>query len=211
MQWCSLCFSISLRYANLRGDTRQKSSLFLRKRTGFLLGISLNFWPFVVHSGFSISNFQLQNSTAYSSVLNSSSVQWCSLCFSISLRYSNLLRDTWQKAVFFYGKGLVFCRVSLLWAFDVRYDISILNFQSQNPTAYSSVLSSSGVRCVFRSPCATLTYGVVGYFNTSSPFEELRISQLCVNIFAELLSSRRSSSYDSWVLLLLTNTLFKDN
>ena len=57
----------------------------------------------------------------------------------------------------------------------------------------------SGVRCVFRSPCATLTYG--GYFDTSSPFEELRISQLCVNIFAELLSSRRSSTAAPYWLL----------
>ena len=30
------------------------------------------------------------NSTTYSSVLSSSSVQWCLLCFSISLRYANL-------------------------------------------------------------------------------------------------------------------------
>ena len=33
-------------------DTRQKSSLFLRKRTAFLLGISLYFRLFVAHYGF---------------------------------------------------------------------------------------------------------------------------------------------------------------
>ena len=37
----------------MKRDTRQKSSLFLRKRTGFLSGISLHFRPFVVRYDFS--------------------------------------------------------------------------------------------------------------------------------------------------------------
>ena len=41
----------------MKRDTRQKSSLFLRKRTAFLSGISLHFRPFVVRYGFRILKF----------------------------------------------------------------------------------------------------------------------------------------------------------
>ena len=37
----------------MKRDTQQKSSVFLRDRTAFLLGISLHFWPFVVGYGYS--------------------------------------------------------------------------------------------------------------------------------------------------------------